>query len=244
MRTSQNREMPLAPAKGLTPPLERQLNPGIASEDLSRLLNRQRAQSPDQIGVCSQCGYEGPVWSMDAAQRIDLQESLAIPAISGDYLSCAICEIGRSATMRYISVFRGFVWYLFGTEKSPSQEVINRSIWRAALVGEPRFRETHRAQLRDDLALDRIGRGFKLSEEVLTPSERAAAEGYIFSLIPRNRGLTPLHRGALLGSLGVHHLLQETEQGRLSPRWIDHLRYFPTPSGLLHFSLQKRVTAP
>jgi hypothetical protein len=190
------------------------------------------------MGFCPHCGIEALLYapSPDIAIASIMATGMltsATRSMSGKHI-CTLCELMVSQDARSIAIHRGYLWFLIGKVGSEEQAAINRTLWRAARQARSTYQEASRAALRATLAQQPPERGFQEASAELTGAEKDIATKAVDELIGVNGRVKndEKQRRALIGTIGMHHVLLAAERRAVTPAWLGNQRYFLTGSGM------------
>ena len=215
-----------------------EIHPQISRDDIAI---RQIGQTvPEtQFGFCPMCGVETLLYRCTQDEILQRFKAENMPSELKDAIErsmvCSLCEVATSPNARAFAVFRGYIWYLIGKPDSCSQGTINRTLWKAARQSLSRFREGERTRLRTHLAQVPEERGFHIaSEQFLSGEDLSLVMDRLYSIFQADTMIAAANtdRQAIIGTIGMHYLLEAAESKKLMPRWLGNHRYFLTVKGL------------
>lgn len=226
--------------RGMEPEVQLTLTPQLSPYDTA-FTEGVAAMGGIKAGFCPMCDLEArlypPPASIIANSLRTGVTTLASRVAVGKHV-CTLCEIAVNPEARAVAIYAGFIWYLIGKPDSENQSNINRTLWLAAHQTWGGFREASRAALRATLATQPPERGFDQAVSILGGAERSAADDAIKEAIGIYglQGADDNRRRALVGTLGMHEVLNRVEAGGPRPEWLGCERYFLTGAGLKRLS--------
>jgi hypothetical protein len=215
------------------------LRPQVSLDEPSVVLAATKGEDQPSLGYCPMCGTYSVLCRPDRGTIASYVQATAMPChaslIADREATCSLCSISSDPAARKAAVFLGHIYYLIGTEDSPSQGDINRSYWEVIDRSSRRFRLAARELLRDQLFFEERCKSMELPSERLSAREIEEAERHLFNLMGRFsfKRLKSATRDAMMGTYGVHFLLENAD--RLKPEWLGSERYLLSPNGVEYY---------